>query len=99
MWQQIESDRVGINLGDRRLFFGRRFDLGGGSLRAAGAVERAPAAFPDSLSPTALLRWLRDAGSWRGHATAEGLPVAPLVSLVPSAFRARWHSAGARSGR
>ena len=62
-----------------------RFDLGGGSLRAAGAIERALSEFPDSLSATALLRWLHDAGSWRGHATADKLPVAPLASLMPSA--------------
>ncbi len=60
-----------------------RFSLGGGSFRAAGAVERTPAAFPDSLSPTALVRWLRDAASWRGHATAASFPVAPFAGLSP----------------
>lgn len=60
------------------------FHLGGGSLRASALVERTPAAFPDSLSPTALLRWLKDAGSWRGEATASAMPVAPLASLAPS---------------
>ncbi len=61
-----------------------RFALGGGTFRAAGAVERAPAPFPDSLSPTALVRWLRDAASCRGHATAAAFPVAPLAGLSPS---------------
>lgn len=60
------------------------FRLGGGTFRGAAAVERAPAAFPDSLSPTALVRWLRDAGSWRGQATATNMPFGPLSSLVPS---------------
>lgn len=60
------------------------FQLGGGSLRASAVIERAPAAFPDSLSPTALLRWLKDAESWHGEATASALPIAPLSSLVPS---------------
>lgn len=61
-----------------------RFELGGGSLRAAGTVERAPAEFPDSLSATALVRWLRDAGGWRGRVTAAAFPVAPFASLSPS---------------
>jgi hypothetical protein len=61
-----------------------RFDLAGGSLRAAGAIERAPQEFPDSLSATALLRWLRDAASWRAHATADRMQVAPLASLMPT---------------
>ena len=60
------------------------FRLGGGSLRASAVVERMPAAFPDSLSPTALLRWLKDAGSWRGEATATAMSLAPLARLAPS---------------
>lgn len=61
------------------------FVLRGGSIRAAGAIERIPAAFPDSLSPTALLRWTRDAGSWRAHATASAFPVAPVSGVLPDA--------------
>jgi hypothetical protein len=62
-----------------------RFDLGGGSLRAEGTIERTPAAFPDSLTPTALMRWLKDAGEWRGRVSADRMPVAPLASVVPEA--------------
>jgi hypothetical protein len=61
------------------------FELGEGSFRASGAIELATVPFPDSLTPTALVRWLRDAGAWRGHATAAAFPVAPVASLVPSA--------------
>ena len=57
-----------------------RYELSGGTLRAAGAVERAVAPFPDSLSATALVRWLEDAGSWRGELTSEALPVAPFIA-------------------
>ena len=59
------------------------FVLRGGSIRAAGAVERIPAAFPDSLTPTAILRWIRDAASWRAHATATEFPVAPVSGVLP----------------
>jgi hypothetical protein len=62
-----------------------RFGLSDGSLRAAAAVERTVAPFPDSLSATALVRWLKDAASWRGEATADRLPVAPFLSLAQGA--------------
>jgi hypothetical protein len=62
-----------------------RYELGGGTLRAAGAVEKTVAPFPDSLSATAVLRWLRDAASWRGEVTSEALPVAPFIAHVARA--------------
>jgi hypothetical protein len=61
------------------------FSLDGGSLRAAGSVERAPAAFPDSLTATAVLRWLQDAGQWRGEVTARHLPIDRLGSVASQA--------------
>jgi len=57
-----------------------RYELSHGTLRAAGAVERAGAAFPDSLSATALVRWLKDAGTWRAELSCEALPVAPFIA-------------------
>jgi autotransporter translocation and assembly factor TamB len=57
-----------------------RYELAGGTLRAAGAVERTAADFPDSLSATALVRWLRDAAGWRAEITSEALPVAPFIA-------------------
>jgi len=60
-----------------------RYWLAGGSLRASGAIERAPAAFPDSLSPGALVRWLKDADAWHARLNSDNLPVEKLASLVP----------------
>jgi len=57
-----------------------RYELSGGTLRAAGAVEQAVAPFPDSLSATAVMRWLHDAGSWRAEVTSEALSVAPFIA-------------------
>jgi hypothetical protein len=72
-----------------------RYELSGGTLRAAGAVEHTVAPFPDSLSATALVRWLTDAGSWRGEVTSEALPVAPFIAR--GAGGASW--TGLASGR
>jgi hypothetical protein len=62
-----------------------RFELNGGTLRGSGGVERMSAPFPDSLSPTALVRWLKDAEACRGHVVATSFPVAPYASVVPRA--------------
>jgi hypothetical protein len=72
-----------------------RFALSGGTLRAAGAVEHTVAPFPDSLSATALVRWLQDAGGWRGEVTSEALPVAPFIATGVGA--SGWN--GLASGR
>jgi len=72
-----------------------RYELSGGTLRAAGAVERTAAAFPDSLSATAMVRWLKDAGNWRGEVTSEALPVAPFIAT--STAGSGWN--GLASGR
>ncbi len=87
-WSGHRADSVAIILAGaphRLELEDGRFTLEGGTFRAAGAVERTSAPFPDSLSPTALLRWTRDAGAWRGHATAAAFPIAPLSSVVPDA--------------
>ena len=72
-----------------------RYELRGGTLRAAGAVEKTVAPFPDSLSATAIVRWLRDAAGWRGEVTSEALPVAPFIAS--SAGAPGW--SGLASGR
>ena len=72
-----------------------RYELSGGTLRAAGAVEGTTAEFPDSLSATAVIRWLRDAGSWRAEVTSEALPVAPFIA--PGVGGSAW--SGVASGR
>ena len=61
------------------------FRLGKGTLRGSLLVDQAPAAFPDSLSPTALVRWLRDAGMWRGRMTADAFPLGRFTGVLPSA--------------
>lgn len=61
------------------------FRLGRGTLRASLLVERTPHAFPDSLSPTALMRWLQDAGSWRGRATVDAIPLGRITGILPEA--------------
>lgn len=61
------------------------FRLGAGVVRGSLVVERTRAAFPDSLSPTAIIRWLEDAGAWRGRATADAFPVDRLAGVVPDA--------------
>jgi hypothetical protein len=80
------ADSVSVLLagGARRLELeDGRFELGEGALRATGAVERTTAPFPDSLSPTAIVRWLRDAGICRGHASATAFPVGPFSAVMP----------------
>jgi hypothetical protein len=61
------------------------FTLDGGDLRAAGSVERAPRAWPDSLTATAVTRWLQVAESWRGEVTARRFPLDHLGAFSPPA--------------
>ena len=61
------------------------FRLGAGTLRASMVVDRTVHAFPDSLSPTAVVRWLQDAGGWRGRATADAVPLGRITGIVPEA--------------
>lgn len=65
----------------RDLFYG----LERGTLRGRLRVERTPNPFPDSLTATAVVRWLQDAGEWSGGAEAEGLTIARLGALAPAA--------------
>ena len=61
------------------------FALDGGVLRAAVTVERAPHPWPDSLTSTAVTRWLQDAGAWHGQVRAQRFPVDHLGSFAPQA--------------
>ena len=58
-----------------------RFGLDGGTVRSGVTFELMRRAWPDSLTPTAVLRWLRDAGAWRGEVRAERFPVDKVGSL------------------
>lgn len=62
-----------------------RFWLDGGDLAGELDVTLAPRAWPDSITATAVTRWLRDAGAWRGVARAERFPVDRLGALAPQA--------------
>jgi hypothetical protein len=61
------------------------FGLDGGTARAHGEVRDAPRAWPDSITATAVVRWLQDAGAWSGALDAHRLPVSHLGSLAPAA--------------
>jgi len=61
------------------------FALGGGSVRTSGRVERAVHAWPDSLTATAVLRWLRDAEAWSGTGEAKSFDVSRLGALDTTA--------------
>lgn len=61
------------------------FRLGAGTLRGSMMVDRTVHAFPDSLSPTAVVRWLQDAAEWRGRATADAVPLGRFTGIVPEA--------------
>ena len=61
------------------------FALDGGELGSQVTIERTAHAWPDSLSATAVTRWLRDAGAWRGQARARAFPVDHLDAFAPQA--------------
>lgn len=61
------------------------FSLGGGDLRAGLQVERTGQEWPDSLTATAVMRWLQDAGAWRGDVAAKDFPVDRLGAMFPAA--------------
>lgn len=82
------ADSVSVSLGGAMHRLEVRdflYQLGGGSLRGAGQVDRTARPWPDSLTGTAVLRWLQDAGSWQGQAVAKGLPLEHLGALAPRA--------------
>ncbi len=61
------------------------YELGDGSLRGAGQVDRTVHPWPDSLTGTAVVRWLQDAGHWEGQAEASHLPLEHLGAIAPQA--------------
>ncbi|MBI5168884.1 MAG: translocation/assembly module TamB domain-containing protein [Candidatus Eisenbacteria bacterium] len=69
----------------------RRFAylLDGGVAVGSGRVERTGQAWPDSLTATAVVRWLADAGSWNGDLKLDRMPVDHLGALSKQAEG--WH--------
>lgn len=61
------------------------YEYHGGSLRASGVVDQTVKAWPDSLTPTAVARWLQDAGHWDGRVEAKRLPLEGIGALAPQA--------------
>jgi len=81
-------DTLSVSLSGRRhalelhdLLFG----LDSGSARAHGSVREAARPWPDSLTGTAVVRWLQDAGAWSGEVQANRLTVSHLGALVTPA--------------
>jgi hypothetical protein len=58
------------------------YGLDGGIARVALQVTRTAQPWPDSLTGTAVLRWLQDAGAWNGVVTASRLPVDHLGAVA-----------------
>ena len=61
------------------------YGLDRGTARAHGRIDRTAAAFPDSLTPTAVVRWLQDAGAWSGQLDAQRLPISHVGAFAPAA--------------
>ncbi len=61
------------------------FGLEGGTARGHGRVEGTVKPFPDSLTATAVVRWLQDAGAWQGGLEAHRLTLAHLGAFAPRA--------------
>lgn len=56
-----------------------------GTARLAGEVDRTAHAWPDSLSATAVIRWLSDAGHWQGDLAIHHLAIDRFGAMAPQA--------------
>lgn len=61
------------------------FRIGAGTLAADGQFSSLAHPWPDSLSGTAVERWLLSAGQWSGTASAQGFPIERVTGLIPAA--------------
>jgi hypothetical protein len=61
-----------------------RFRIGGGELGAHGRIEGMATPWPDSLTGTAVLRWLSKAGGWSGGVEARAFPIERVTGLFPA---------------
>ena len=61
-----------------------KFMIGGGELAAHGRVERMTRAWPDSLTGTAVQRWLLTSAAWSGGIDANGFPIERVTGLFPA---------------
>jgi hypothetical protein len=60
-----------------------RFQIGGGVIAAHGRIDRMRENWPDSLTGTAVLRWLVGAGAWSGEVDAKAFPIDRVTGLFP----------------
>ncbi len=61
------------------------FRVADGTGRLQGAVTGTGRPWPDSLTATAVVRWLADASHWQGELTAERLPIDGIGRFQPKA--------------
>ena len=61
------------------------FALDRGTARGSGEVDRTAHPWPDSLSATAVVRWLSDAGHWQGALAFHHLGIDRLGQMAPGA--------------
>ena len=67
------------------------YGLDAGTARVTGEVDHTAHAWPDSLSATAVIRWLSDASHWQGGVELHHLAIDRLGALAPAAEG--WHGA------
>jgi hypothetical protein len=60
------------------------FRIGGGSLEAKGHVTDIATPWPDSLTGTAVLRWLESSATWDGELGLDAMPIERVTGLFPS---------------
>lgn len=63
--------------------------LDGGRLRGSGSVEAMRAAWPDTLTPDGILRWVQGGARWGGEVAVQGFPLDRLGNVAPAAASVR----------
>lgn len=56
----------------------------GGRVTGRLVVDRAPRAWPDTLTPDGIVRWVGAAGRWSGRIEARGFPLSAFADAVPA---------------
>ena len=82
---QVDSLALDLSGSRARLALGRlTVALGGGRLAMRGEASGMTRDWPDSLTGSALLRWLASAAAWHGDASANSWSLDRMVALAPS---------------
>ncbi len=76
----VALDGAMARLGIERL----RFGIGGGELGGHGRIEHMARAWPDSLTSTAVWRWLAKAEAWSGDVGGKAFPIERVTALFPA---------------